>query len=127
MLTGIKITLDGLMEAVEIEDGNHVSGIQNAIDARFYDVVSIRDGLDLFVDDEGVYTSRLNPVLTGIAQSFGYAGVLFGEGVFFAVNPAEGSTHSLNTVQIATLASRWVDAASSRHTPVAAGLAFLAH
>lgn len=127
MLTGIKVNTDGTLVVVQIEDANHVTGIQQALDARWYDVASMRPGLDVFVDDEGLFTSKLNPTLTAMAQAFGYAGVLHGPGIFFGVTEHDGATVSLDAAQIAAVATQWVEATSYRNTPVVAGLAFLAH
>ena len=71
LLTGIKVNTDGTLVVVQIEDANHVTGIQQALDARWCDVASMRPGLDVFVDDEGLFTSKLNPTLTAMVRAFG--------------------------------------------------------
>ncbi|KQQ50560.1 hypothetical protein [Plantibacter sp. Leaf314] len=62
-----------------------------------------------------------------MAQAFRYAGVLYDPGIFFAVTEHDGATVSLDAAQIAAVATQRVEATSCPYTPVAAGLAFLAH
>lgn len=85
-------------------DGAHTaSGITAAIGCSTFDVVGLQNGIDVFVDDEGLVNgSPLNLPLTVLAHQLGVASVLFGSGVVVSVD-AEGDTVGLSQAQQETV------------------------
>ena len=71
----------------------------NAIGCDLFDVVSLQNGIDLFVDDEGIPNrAPLNLPATVLAHVLGSRAVLFGVAVAVSVN-AEGDTIGLTDQQ----------------------------
>jgi len=95
---GLRIGLDGRLEDLVVprEPGALGAALNVALDSRMFDVVRFDDDLDLFVDDEGLYTSQPNPVLSLVAQRLGYEQpILFGPGVFLRCDPDTGDSLTL--------------------------------
>lgn len=81
----------------------HRTAIADAIGCDVFTVVGLRDGIDVFVDDEGLVNgSPLNLPLTVLAHQLGQAEVLFGSGVVVGVDD-DGETISLNDDQQRTV------------------------
>jgi len=60
-LIGLRLNVDGTMEDVRITvdpDGTHVSSLNAAIGSDLFDVVGLPNGIDVFVDDEGLYRAE---------------------------------------------------------------------
>lgn len=105
MLNGLKITTDAVIEAVGIQDGVDVVGINAALGSDWYDLIPVTDTLDLFVDrDQG---EEVNAALTAIMQANGYAGAIHGTGMFFGADPETGTTGSLTDAQLAALVTSY--------------------
>lgn len=95
---GLRIGLDSRLEDLVLphEPGALGTAPNVALDSRMFDVVRFDDDLDLFVDDEGLYTSKPNPVLSLVTQRLGYQQpILFGPGVFLRCDPDTGDSLSL--------------------------------
>lgn len=115
VLTGIRVNVDGSIEDVTIQttpDSPQFVGIANAVGCDLFDRVALPEGLDVFVDDEGLYRGKHNPVLSEMVRHFigapiGYR--LHGAGVFLRVND-EGDTLSLTSIQRVTVATSWYPA-----------------
>jgi Domain of unknown function (DUF3846) len=98
-LTGVRIS-DRHIETVTIRGGDTVTSLQEAIDCRWFDVVSLGHGIDLFVDDEGAINgSTLNLPATIIAHTLGVPAALFGTAVALGSDDASGESLSLNDEQ----------------------------
>ncbi|MCS5735791.1 DUF3846 domain-containing protein [Herbiconiux daphne] len=73
--------------------------IQQAIDARNFDVVRCRDGIDLYVDDEGAINGApFNLPLTIIAHALGHPAALFGSALALTADD-DGDTTGLSDAQ----------------------------
>jgi hypothetical protein len=95
---GLRIGLNGRLEDIVLphEPGALGTALNSALDSRMFDVVRFDDDLDLFVDDEGLYNSKPNPVLSLVTQRLGYEQpILFGPGVFLRCDPNTGDSLSL--------------------------------
>lgn len=95
---GLRIALDGRLEDVVLpsEPGALGTALNLALECRMFDVVRFDDDLDLFVDDEGLYASKPNPVLSLVTQRLGYEQpILFGPGVFLRCDPNTGESLTL--------------------------------
>ncbi|KFF58415.1 hypothetical protein JF66_18720, partial [Cryobacterium sp. MLB-32] len=84
-----------------IDKTDTVTSIQNAIGCNNFDVVSLEDDIDLFVDDEGAINgSPLNLGLTIIAHALGTPAVLFGNAIALRCDPNTGDSRSLTVEQL---------------------------
>jgi hypothetical protein len=62
MVTGLRITVDGSVQKVEMPKNAILAGLYAAIGCDAVDVVRLADQLDMWIDDEGLYNRR-QPVL----------------------------------------------------------------
>lgn len=96
--SGILIT-PGEAQDVTIDSDDNVTAIQRVVDCDCFTVVGLKDGIDLYVDDEGLINgSELNLALTIVAHRLGVPMVLFGNDLAVSVND-DGETVSLNPAQ----------------------------
>ncbi|WP_409047909.1 hypothetical protein AB2L57_01725 [Microbacterium sp. HA-8] len=98
MLTGIRITLDGQLETVTLDDtttARLVHNLHRAIGCDTFDVVGLPLGISLYVDDDGISRSTLNPILSFTAAHLGAPAALFGAGVFLSYDADSGESRSL--------------------------------
>jgi hypothetical protein len=97
-LRGVLIGLDQLGQ-VTVPAHHTWKAIQTAIGADHFDVVGCRDGIDLYVDDEGAINgSPFNLPLTIIAHALGSPAALFGEALALSVDD-NGDTQGLTDEQ----------------------------
>ena len=100
MLMGIRATPEGTVEGVVVDvSESRLAGMRAQIGCDLVDVVALDDGIDMWIDDEGLYRSVPNPVATVMAPMLGYATQRFhGTALFLAVD-GEGATRSLSPEQ----------------------------
>ncbi|MBN9605010.1 MAG: hypothetical protein J0G30_00150 [Actinomycetales bacterium] len=99
---GLRIGLDGHLEELVLpaDPADLATALNTALDSRVFDLVRFDGDLDLFVDDEGIYTSQPNPVMSIVARWLGCEqSLLFGPGVFLRGDPRTGDSLSLTTDQ----------------------------
>jgi len=95
---GILVGVDQLQQ-VAVPTEKTWEAIQIAIDARNFDVVRCRDGIDLYVDDEGAINgSPFNLPLTIIAHALGHTAALFGSALALTADN-DGDTRGLSDAQ----------------------------
>ncbi|MGK2237554.1 MAG: hypothetical protein ACI9JD_000097 [Rhodococcus sp. (in: high G+C Gram-positive bacteria)] len=106
-VTAVKIDVNGQATIVELQaDGQGVGkAFREALDCRNFDVVRLAPGLDMWIDDEGLFTDNpeVNRVATRIARSYGLRWQPYVGTVVFASSDQEGETHSLSEDQVAAL------------------------
>ena len=116
-LVGLRLNVDGTMEDVRITvdpDGTHVSSLNAAIGSNLFDVVGLPNGIDVFVDDEGLYRAEHSPVLSETVRRLGNYPTgyrLHGAGVFVSVDD-DGDTVPLTPAQRAQVTTAWLHAVS---------------
>lgn len=75
-MIGYRIAPDGSREQVEITaeggDQSVLNSLYENIGCSTVDVVRLADRLDMWLDDDGMYTQEVNSLATLIAWSFGY-------------------------------------------------------
>lgn len=99
---GILIGLDKLQQ-VTVPTDETWKAIQQALGADHFDIVGCRDGIDLYVDDEGAINgSPFNLPLTIIAHTLGSPAALFGAGLALSVDD-DGETRGLSDEQAKTV------------------------
>jgi hypothetical protein len=98
MVTGLRITVDGSVQKVEMPKNAILTGLYAAIGCDAVDVVRLADQLDMWIDDEGLYNSHANPLATKLAHHFQrdipprYRQPYFGTAVFLGINQDTGET-----------------------------------
>lgn len=108
-LTGLRIDVDGMLSTVSIDGTTthtRLMGMYQHIGCTTVDVIGL-GGIDVWVDDEGLYTQDPNPTLTGMLRlTRPFQTHLSGPGLFLRVN-AEGDTLGLTPEQTATVIEWW--------------------
>lgn len=113
MLTGISITLDGQLETVTLDNTTTASLVHNlhrAIGCNTFDVVGLPLGISLYVDDDGISRSTLNPILSLTSAHLGVPAAFFGAGLFLGYDPDSGETCSLTHGQAQTVVAAFLAA-----------------
>jgi hypothetical protein len=101
MVTGLRITVDGSVQKVEMPTNAILAGLYAAIGCTAVDVVRLTDQLDMWIDDEGLYNSQANPLATTLAHHFQrdipprYRQPYFGTAMFLGIDQATGETLSM--------------------------------
>lgn len=96
VVTGLRITVDGSVQKVEIPKNAILTGLYAAIGCDAVDVVRWADQLDMWIDDEGLYNSPANPLATKLAHHFQpdipprYRQPYFGIAVFLGIDQNTG-------------------------------------
>lgn len=84
---------------ITLHSEDRVKAIAEAVGCEVFTVVGLAEGIDLFVDDEGLINgSPLNMALTVLTHKLGNNEVLFGNGLVVSVDD-EGETVSLTERQ----------------------------
>ncbi|RFA06415.1 hypothetical protein B7R54_18710 [Subtercola boreus] len=109
-ITGIRIDNDGVLSTVSIDDTNthtHLLGMYRHIGCTTVDVVGLEGGIDVWVDDEGLYTQDPNPTLTAMIRITRPCQThLSGPGLFLTTD-GEGDTRGLTEEQTVTVIGWW--------------------
>lgn len=101
-IKGLLITA-GQTRDITIDSKDTVTAIAEAIGCDIFTVVGLQDGIDVYVDDEGLINgSSLNLALTIVAHRLGCPAVLFGNGLVVSIDD-DGETVSLTEQQRATV------------------------
>lgn len=112
MFRGIKFTVNGLIEAVDVDEAT----VATVLDATDLDAAWLTEDMDAFIDNDS--TSDMNVVLSAIAQANGHAGLLRGDGIVIGTDRATGTSRSLTNEQIAYLVKAYTNATAYIPTPV---------
>lgn len=101
-MIGFKVAPDGSRGRMEITaegprgDQSVLKDLYEAIGCRTVDVVRLAERLDMWLDDDGMYTQEVNRLATLVAWSFGYqAQEYYGTVVFLGGANAAGDTIGL--------------------------------
>jgi hypothetical protein len=101
----IEIHPDGTITTTTMLKDTLGDTLRTTIDCRVFDVVALDDGIDLFVDDEGLMDgSPLNLCATVLAHQLGAGAAIFGIAVAASVD-ADGSTLGLSDEQVTRIAT----------------------
>jgi hypothetical protein len=101
MVTGLRITVDGSVQKVEMPKNAILTGLYAAIGCDAVDVVRLADQLDMWIDDDGLYNAQVNPLATKLAHHFQhdiparYRQPYFGTAVFLGIDQDTGDTLSM--------------------------------
>lgn len=101
MSKAVLITLDGYTEDVELPRGNNLPTMTEAIGCTRIDAVEARRGVDMWIDDEGLYVAPPNHVATLVVAALSGQTppqIYHGRALFCGVN-AEGDSVNLTESQ----------------------------
>jgi len=74
--------------------------LRDLIGCAYVDVVRLTSRLDMWIDDEGVYTQPPNPVATALAQRYGRTWQSYHGTVVLAAFNEDGDTIGLTPAQV---------------------------
>jgi len=122
MLSGVRIDGDGSFVAAWVDDTTdslRQRGMRELIGCARYDVISLPENIDVWVDDEGMYRSEVNDELTAIVARHQPITPIYGRGLILGVNPDTGDTLSLTLDQMATVVAWWRTVTTGGNDPAA--------
>jgi len=103
---------DGEIVEVNLNEGaDHLALKREHLDCHLVDCVALTRRLDMWIDDEGIYTQPVNPVATALAVHHGFDFQPYhGPVLLCGVGPG-GESVDLNTDQIRGLLIQLLDVA----------------
>lgn len=96
MAAGLLIDTDGTVTAVDVP----ATKIASHLGCRTIDVVALTDRLDLWLDDEGLFTQEFNPVATALARRYGFVWQPYHGRALLCTTTNEGDSCNLTTEQL---------------------------
>ncbi|MFI6900289.1 DUF3846 domain-containing protein [Nonomuraea sp. NPDC050394] len=110
MSTAIVLSPTGEVREVSLPaTENSLPVMYREIGCRSVDVVRLTSRLDMWLDDEGIYTQPVNPFATALAQQHGYVHQpYFGNALLCSVDD-EGNSIDLTTDQVRALLTHLLD------------------
>jgi len=67
----LHLGVDNTIAHVPLRPGQTLKDLYAVIDCRSVDCVQLNDTYDMWIDDEGLYTGRMNILATALARVFG--------------------------------------------------------
>lgn len=90
---------------------NHLPLMREHLGCSLVDVVALTDRLDMWLDDEGLYTQPVNPVATALARHYGFVWQPYYGPVLLCGVDSEGASIDLDGDQFRALVVRLMDVA----------------
>lgn len=107
----VRVDVEGAVSVVSADSAGGVLRELQAGVGGMVDVVGLPEGIDMWVNDEGMYTESVNAAASLLLGYLGGQPVIWGA-VMFAAHDDEGETTALSAEQIAALAV-WCEAADA--------------
>ena len=102
-MIALRLDPNGEVTKLKLTAGKSLHQMYESIGCNAVDVVRLTTQLDMWIDDEGIYTQKINPVATALAQRFGKVYQLYhGPAVIAGMSP-EGDTIGLTGDQLVAL------------------------
>lgn len=97
--TALLVAEDGTVSEIHLPAGHTLLALRRAIGCARVDVVRLTTTLDMWIDDDGLYTKPVNPAATLLARRYGKTWQDYhGPAVIAGLN-AEGDTIGLTDEQ----------------------------
>lgn len=107
MSAALVIHPDGEIIDVNLKPGvDHLALMREHIGCHLVDVVRLSTTLDMWIDDEGLYTQPVNPVATALARHYGCVWQPYHGPVLLASVDGEGNSVDLDVHQLRALLTR---------------------
>lgn len=115
MTAALVIHPDGEIVEVNLkaDADNHLALMREHLGCSLVDVVALTDQLDMWLDDEGLYTQPMNPVATALARHYGFVWQPYHGPVMLCSVDDEGASIDLDTHQVRALLTRLLDVADT--------------
>jgi hypothetical protein len=114
MGTALVIHPDGEIVEVNLKPGgDHLALMREHMGCSLVDCVALTSRLDMWIDDEGLYTQPVNPVATALAAHHGFTWQKFHGPVLLCSVNAEGDSIDLSADQVRGLLAQLMDAAEA--------------
>lgn len=105
---------DGGVVPVNLKPGvNHLALMYEHLNCQRVDVVALTDKLDMWLDDEGMYTQPVNPAATALARHYGFVWQNYHGPVMLCSVDADGASVDLDANQLRALLTRLLDVANA--------------
>lgn len=104
MIDVVKLDFDSAGH-MEIDESDTLAEMYRVIGCHSVDVVELADGIDMWLDDEGLYNSPINPIATAVARSFGHTHQPY-FGVALVTGNKGGETTGLSNAQVVDVVMR---------------------
>lgn len=112
MSAALVIHPDGrLVETDLARPGDHLALMRKHLDCRWVDCVALTDRIDMWLDDEGVFTKPLNAAATALARRYGLTWQGYHGPVLVCSATGEGDSVNLTRDQLAGLCTALRDVA----------------
>ncbi|MEV0996812.1 DUF3846 domain-containing protein [Nonomuraea sp. NPDC050202] len=110
MSTAIVLTPQGEIREVNLPTtGSSLDVMYREIGCRSVDVVRLTSRLDMWLDDEGIYTQEINPFATALARHHGYTYQPYFGTVLLCSVTDEGDSIDLTVDQVRALLAHLLD------------------
>ncbi|MGW4718287.1 DUF3846 domain-containing protein [Nocardia sp. NPDC004260] len=98
---------DGEVYRINLNPGrSHLTQMYEHLDCSLVDVVRLDDGLDMWLDDEGMYNHEINPLATLIAHLYGHVHQPYWGPVLICSVDSEGESVDMDDATAAALLER---------------------
>jgi hypothetical protein len=113
MPTVLLIKPDGTVTDVELPSGDSLQAMYAAIGCRAVDVVRLTTQLDMWIDDEGLWTQIPNQPATALARRYGCTSQAYhGPALITGFDPGTGDTTGLTPDQVRAVLGHLADIAA---------------
>lgn len=114
MGSALVIHPDGTIVEVNLNAGaDHLALMREHLGCRLIDVVALTSQLDMWIDDEGLYTQPVNPVATALAVHHGFTWQAFHGPVLLCGVNSDGDSVDLDAAQMRGLLAQLMDVAEA--------------
>lgn len=111
MGTALVIHPDGEIIEVNLKPGaSHLALMREHIGCSLVDCVALTSRLDMWIDDEGLYTQPVNPLATALAAHHGFTWRNYRGPVLLCSVDAEGDSVDMTIDQVRGLLAQLADA-----------------
>lgn len=111
MTAALVVHPDGRVEDIHLAPGysDHLAIMRKHIGCRMVDVVALTSRIDMWLDDEGLYTQPANPVATALARHYGFTHQAYHGPVLLCGVTEDGESVDLDVDQLRALLTRLAD------------------
>jgi hypothetical protein len=111
MSTALVLHPDGGITEINLKPGvTHLALMREHIGCHLVDVVALTGKIDMWLDDESLYTQPVNPLATALARHYGFTWQSYHGPVILCSVDDEGGSIDLNAGQVRALLTRLLDA-----------------
>jgi hypothetical protein len=115
MMSAVSISPDGTIAEHEmpLDRSETLRFTCRVIGCQFVDVVRLTSVLDMWIDDEGLYSQPVNPAATALARHYGYTWQPYHGTALLCSANADGDSVGLTGAQVRGLLARLSDVAEA--------------